>query len=316
MEPLVIIAALIAVLVAGALGAVLGTRIGHARAVAEHGTTVGDLQAARGRLDALESERARERDITERRHAAQLEEARADAQLRIAEERERGREVLAELQQDAQRRADEFAALSSAALERNSAVFLEQAEERLRRSQTEGAAELAKREAAVQQLVEPLSKSLDSVRGEVTAAEKARAEANAALAEQLHAMRTSSELLTLETRQLVTALRAPQVRGRWGELQLRRVVEAAGMLEHVDFTEQAHHATDEGALRPDMLVHLAGDKQVVVDAKVAFSGYLEAMEARDDATPRQAPRRARPPHARPHRPARLEGLLGGGAGEP
>ncbi|MGM1029100.1 MAG: DNA recombination protein RmuC [Actinomycetota bacterium] len=284
MEPLVIVAVLAAVLLAGALGAVLGMRVGLARAAGDHGATAAELQVARGRLDVLETERERERDITERRHAAQLEEARADAQRRIAEERDRGREVLAELQQDAQRRADEFAALSTAALERNSAVFLEQAEERLRRSQSEGAAELAKREAAVQQLVEPLSKSLDSVRGEVTAAEKARAEANAALSEQLHAMRTSSEQLTVETRQLVTALRAPQVRGRWGELQLRRVVESAGMLEHVDFTEQVHHATDDGALRPDMLVHLPGDKRVIVDAKVAFSGYLEAMEARDDAT--------------------------------
>ncbi|MCR8670834.1 DNA recombination protein RmuC [Agrococcus sp. HG114] len=284
MEPLILIAALAAVLVAGALGALLGVRIGAARASAQQATAAGELQAARSRLEVVEAERARERDVAERRHAAELEHVRAEAEQRVADERQRGREALAELQLDAQRRADEFAKLSSAALERNSALFLEQAEERLRRSQTEGAAELAKRERAVQQLVEPLSKSLDSVRSEVTAAEKARAEANAALAEQLHAMRSSSEQLTAETRQLVTALRAPQVRGRWGELQLRRVVEAAGMLQHVDFTEQAHHATDEGALRPDMLVHLPGDKQVIVDSKVAFAGYLEAMEATDDAT--------------------------------
>ncbi|WP_072314635.1 DNA recombination protein RmuC [Agrococcus sp. Marseille-P2731] len=277
MDPLIVVVALLAVVLAGGLGAWLGMRAGAARAS-------GALEATRSRLEMLEHERERERDMADRRHAAQLEEVRDEAQRRVADERERGREAIAELQADAQRRADEFAQLSRAALERNSAVFLEQAEERLRRSSSEGAAELAKREAAVQQLVEPLSKSLESVRGEVTAAEKARAEASAALAEQLQAMRSSSEQLSLETRQLVNALRAPQVRGRWGELQLRRVVEAAGMLEHVDFTEQAHHVTDDGALRPDMLVHLAGDKQIIVDAKVAFSGYLEAMEARDDAT--------------------------------
>ncbi len=284
MEPVIVVVALVAVLAAGALGVALGSRMGRARAAAEHAEAAAELQALRGRLEVVERERERERDVAERRHAAQLEEVRADAQRRVDEERERGREAIAELQADARRRADEFAQLSSAALERNSAVFLEQAEERLRRSQSEAAAELAKREAAVQRLVEPLSKSLEGVRGEVTAAEKARAEANAALAQQLQAMRASSEQLSLETRQLVNALRAPQVRGRWGELQLRRVVEAAGMLEHVDFSEQAHHATDEGALRPDMLVHLPGAKQVIVDAKVAFSGYLEAMEARDDAT--------------------------------
>ena len=279
-----LIAALAAVLAAGALGALLGARLGRDRAVAERAPTEVELHAARSRLEVIEAERARERESAERRHAAQLENVRADAEQRIADERQRGREAIAELQQDAQRRADEFAKLSSAALERNSALFLDQAEERLRRSQSEGAGELAKREQAVKQLVEPLAKSLESVRSEVTAAEKARAEANAALAEQLQAMRSSSEQLTTETRQLATALRAPQVRGRWGELQLRRVVEAAGMLQHVDFTEQAHHATDDGALRPDMLVHLPGDKQVIVDSKVAFAGYLEAMEARDDAT--------------------------------
>lgn len=282
MDPIVaVVIALIAALGAGALGAVLGQRAGHRMGAAASGA---EAQAAVGRLEVLEAERARERDVAERRHAAQLEEVRAEAERRVREERERGREAVAELQQDAARRADEFAALSRAALDRNSAVFLEQAEERLRRTQTEGAAELAKREAAVRSLVEPLARSLESVRGEVTAAEKARAEAGAAIAEQLHAMRSSSEQLTLETRQLVTALRAPQVRGRWGEMQLRRVVEAAGMVEHVDFTEQTHHPTDDGALRPDMLVHLPGDKRVVVDAKVAFHGYLEAMEARDDST--------------------------------
>jgi DNA recombination protein RmuC len=133
-------------------------------------------------------------------------------------------------------------------------------------------------------MVEPLTRVLDEVRAQVTAAEQARATGHAALGEQVRAMQQTSEQLRSETSRLVTALRASHVRGRWGELQLRRVVESAGMLEHVDFTEQAHHATDDGALRPDMLVHLPGDKQVIVDAKVAFSGYLEAMEARDDAT--------------------------------
>src|SRR5690606_38249173 len=104
-----------------------------------------------------------------------------------------------------------------------------------------------------------------------------------ALTEQVRAMRDTSEQLRTETGQLVSALRASQVRGRWGELQLRRVVEAAGMLEHVDFIEQALVTTDDGRQRPDMVVHLAGGKNVVVDAKLAFIGYLEAMETKDDA---------------------------------
>lgn len=285
MDPLLAIVLVIAVaVVAAAVGALVGLRLGRAGAAAARATAEADARAAREQLTAVTADRDRERDVAERRHAAQLEEVRAAAAERVREERERARAQLAEHQADATRRADEFARLSSAALERNSQLFLAQAEERLLRSQTEGAAELAKREEAVRMLVEPLATSLESVRGEVSAAEKARAEAGAALAEQLAAMRSSSEQLTLETRQLVTALRAPQVRGRWGELQLRRVVESAGMLPHVDFDEQTHTVTDAGALRPDMLVHLPGGKRVVVDAKVAFSGYLEAMEARDDAT--------------------------------
>jgi len=157
------------------------------------------------------------------------------------------------------------------------------AEERLRRSQEVGAADLAQQQDAVRRLVEPLTRTLDQVKAEVATAERARLEAHAALAEQLRAVRESSELLRSETGQLVTALRASQVRGRWGEVQLRRVVEAAGMLEHVDFVEQAHLATDDGARRPDMVVHLAGGKHVVVDAKVAVVGYLDAMQATDEA---------------------------------
>ncbi|WP_345435028.1 DNA recombination protein RmuC [Microbacterium gilvum] len=220
--------------------------------------------------------------------------AASDLEERIAQERHRGeqavlaarreaQERLAELRDDRRRLADEFDALSRRALQANAETFLTQAEERLRRSQGEGAAELRRRQEAVERLVEPIRQSLDTVHTSVATAERARADAAVALAEQLKVMRQASDSLGAETRRLVNALRAPQVRGRWGELQLRRVVEAAGMLNHVDFAEQEHHAGDDGALRPDLVVHLAGDKTVVVDAKVAFSGYLEAMEAADDA---------------------------------
>src|SRR5690606_35923135 len=205
-------------------------------------------------------------------YVRRLAEVREEADADLAAERARAAERLEELRADQKRLAVEFDALSRRALEANSKVFLQQAEERLKRSQSEGAAELQKRQEAVQQLIEPIQKTLDTVKTEMSTAEKARIEAHAALAEQLQFMRQSSETLGSETRNLVNALRAPQVRGRWGELQLRRVVEAAGMLNHVDFDEQLHHTTDDGALRPDLVVHLAGDKRVVVDSKVAFNG--------------------------------------------
>jgi DNA recombination protein RmuC len=112
-------------------------------------------------------------------------------------------------------------------------------------------------------------------------------------------MRTTSEQLQKETTQLVTALRAPQVRGRWGEMQLERAVEAAGMTEHIDYVTQATVAGPDGRLRPDLIVRLVGGKNVVVDSKVAFSAYLEAMEARDEAT-RASRMKAHARHLRDH----------------
>ncbi|PFG20418.1 DNA recombination protein RmuC [Serinibacter salmoneus] len=227
--------------------------------------------------EALSAEQQRAADqlaATERRHQAEQERMRADHA-----------QALESLRADTKRMSDEFEALSAKALAANAKSFLEQAEERLKRTEQASAAELAKREEAVKQLVEPLTRTLGDVKAEMTEAEKARLAAHTALAEQVKGMQVSSEQLRAETNQLVTALRAPQVRGAWGEMQLRRTVEIAGMVEHVDFEEQVQ--VEGGALRPDLVVTLPDGKQIVVDAKVAFNGYLEAMEARDDETRRQ-----------------------------
>ncbi|UFU07460.1 DNA recombination protein RmuC [Ruania halotolerans] len=214
-------------------------------------------------------------------------------------ERKRATERLDEMRADAKRMSDEFEALSAKVLAQTQEAFFTQAEERFARAQEVSAAELAKREEAVRTLVEPLTRTLTEVKSGMDAAEKSRTEAHATLAEQVTQMRSDSEYLRQETSQLVTALRAPQVRGRWGELQLRRVVEAAGMLEHVDFVEQESVTTDDGVLRPDMIVTLPGEKRVVVDAKVAFSGYLEAMESREDSV-RTERLKAHARHVREH----------------
>ena len=122
--------------------------------------------------------------------------------------------------------------------------------------------------------------------------EKEREAAYAGLREQVSAMRSSSEQLRGETKQLVNALRAPQVRGRWGELQLERIVQLAGMVEHCDFSTQVTGQGEQGGVRPDMVVRLAGGKQVVVDAKVPFAAYLEAVESHrpGPCTPSGSPR--------------------------
>ncbi len=141
---------------------------------------------------------------------------------------------------------------------------------------------IAQNNSAFSQLVAPIRESLHKVEAQVSEVERDRVEAYATLRQQVHHMHQTSEQLRVETSQLVSALRAPQVRGRWGEHQLRRIVEVSGMLEHCDFTEQTTSTTVDGTLRPDMVVTLAGGKNVVVDAKVPFSAYLEAMESRDE----------------------------------
>ncbi|KSW29585.1 DNA recombination protein RmuC [Cellulomonas sp. B6] len=207
---------------------------------------------------------------------------------RAADDRVRAAEVdaaraRAHLEAERAGAGDRFRALADEALAATSEQFLALAHQRLAAEHQTQAGELAQREQAVRAMVEPLGRTLDQVRAEIVAAERARAEGNAALGEQVRAMRDASEQLRGETGRLVTALRSSQVRGRWGEVQLRRVVEAAGMLAHVDFVEQEQVRTDDGLLRPDMVVRLAGGKHVVVDAKVAFLGYLEATETDDEA---------------------------------
>ncbi|HWS56898.1 MAG TPA: DNA recombination protein RmuC [Actinotalea sp.] len=237
-----------------------------------------------------------------RRTSAAVQDARlAQAELRAQLEAERrlGAERLAALREDERRLGDQFRSVAAEALAANNAQFLGLAEQRLRSTEQAHDAALAGREQAVRALVDPLTKVLDQVRSDLTTAEQARATGHAALGEQVRAMRETSDLLRSETGQLVTALRSSQVRGRWGELQLRRVVEAAGMLDHVDFAEQHTVRSDDGVARPDMVVHLSGGKQVVLDAKVAFLGYLEAVQATDDAV-RSARLAAHARHLRKH----------------
>lgn len=236
------------------------------------------------------------------RAAARLREADAQVACARAEldaERRVGATRVAALEEDRRRLADQFRAVAADALAANNDQFLGLAEQRLRTAGQAQDAALAERERAVRALVEPLARALDEVRAQVGAAEQARAAGGSALTEQVRAMREASEALRSETGRLVTALRSSHVRGRWGELQLRRVVEAAGMLEHVDFVEQASARTDDGTLRPDMVVHLAGGKHVVLDAKVALLAYLDAMAADDDAV-RSERLRAHARHVRKH----------------
>jgi DNA recombination protein RmuC len=219
----------------------------------------------------------------ERLRRAESEAAGATAALRSERESGAQREQLltrrdAELKQA-------FQALSADALARNNEQFVALAEGRIKEATAALAAradgDATARAQAIGKLLDPVAATLQRVEGQLRSVEKDRESAYAGLREQVSAMRFSSEQLQNETKQLVNALRAPQVRGRWGELQLERIVQLAGMVEHCDFSTQVTAQGEDGGIRPDMVVHLAGGKQVVVDAKVPFAAYLEAVESRD-----------------------------------
>ena len=181
--------------------------------------------------------------------------------------------------------ADAFKALSAQALDSTSTTFLKLAKAELGQFQVQARGELEAREKAVDALVQPIKESLTKVDGKIEQLERTRLNAYSSLNEQLRSLvETHLPLLRSETANLVKALRQPTVRGRWGELQLKRVVELAGMLEHCDFVEQPTADGEDGRQRPDVIVKLPGGRQIVIDAKVPIAAYLDAHEAVDDGT--------------------------------
>jgi DNA recombination protein RmuC len=231
------------------------------------GAAVGYLYA-RGRLAADVA------DASARAHAAEQRAALVDSHL-----------------------AERFEALSAQALDASTARFLEVAEGRLRAANATAAGELETRRAAVDHLIGPLKETLARVEDQLRESDAARTRSHAALAEQVSIARQTSEQLRDQTQALVTALRRPEARGRWGELQLRRVVELAGMSARCDFDEQV--SAGDGTLRPDLVVRLAGGKNIVVDSKVSLAAYLEAAQS-DDQDVRAARMDAHARHLREH----------------
>jgi DNA recombination protein RmuC len=179
-----------------------------------------------------------------------------------------------------------FQALSAEALNTNNQAFLELAETRLREARTQATADLDARRVAVDALLTPMAKTLEQVDREIRESERRRLESSAQLLQRLASLDTTGQDLRSQTARLVDALRRPGVRGRWGELQLKRVVELAGMVEHCDFIEQQtiDACDSERRMRPDVIVNLPGGKHVVIDAKAPLDAYLKALDAPDETT--------------------------------
>ena len=176
-----------------------------------------------------------------------------------------------------------FADLSNRSLQANSDTFLKLAEQRMETQQERAKGELNEREKAVEALVKPIRDALEASQKQISELEKSRSEAYGGIKSQLEEMQLNQKSLTQETHNLVNALRRPEVRGRWGEITLRRLVELAGMVEHCDFVEQVHTQSDGQIIRPDMVVRMPDQRELVVDVKTPLDAYLSAAEAKDDA---------------------------------
>jgi DNA recombination protein RmuC len=229
-----------------------------------------------------EADTARQAHAAEQQAAAGLRAEVVRLETTLELERRSTQEKLAFLNNATAELSNTFKALSAESLQQQAESFVTLATTALHKSQAEAAGALERKHDAVANLVTPLQESLQRVDTRIRELENARQQAYGSLAEQVRSLITTQEKLQAETGNLVKALRAPAVRGRWGEMQLRRVAEMAGMVAHCDFIEQATVPAEHGRLRPDMVVKLPGAKQVVVDAKTPLQAYLDAVDAVDE----------------------------------
>jgi DNA recombination protein RmuC len=221
-----------------------------------------------------------------RTSALRRELAVKDAELRGQAVSDRERDRTLELA--AERLRSAFGELADRQFQSHTATFLKLARESLN-TQSEGyKADLAAREQSIEQLVRPIREALARAEKQLLELDQSRRETHGSISAQLEAVAASQHALSAETRNLVSALRRPEVRGQWGEISLRRLVELAGMVEHCDFVSQSHQPTETGAVRPDMVIHLPEARDLVVDVKTPLDAYLEATEAATDADRRAA----------------------------
>ena len=211
-----------------------------------------------------------------------LKEKHAALETVIEKERTATQEKLQLLEEAREKLTDTFQALSASALRNSQESFLELAKATLGKFQEGASRDLELRQKEVKQLVEPVRQSLEKFDKHIQEMEQLRQKAYGGLSQQVDSLMTAQQQLHKETANLVMALRTPQVRGRWGELTLRRVAELAGMMKYCDFYEQETKDTEDGRLRPDMVVRLPNEKQIVVDSKAPLLAYLEALEAQTE----------------------------------
>lgn len=252
-----------------------------------------ESQRAEATVDELRNQLDRERQEVSlvRRELAEAQQARIAAETRIDDTTKQLADQKVLLDHARQELIHSFQALSGEALKQNNEAFLKLAAVSFEALHAKAEGDLAQRQQAIDGLVRPLYESLQRYDEQIRLLEQSRQSAYGGLDQHLKSLAESHQRLQQETGNLVKALRAPTVRGQWGEITLRRVAELAGMVDHCDFVEQQSVTGEDGRLRPDMVVQLPGGRQIIVDAKTVLSAYLDAHEAQDDATRAEALRR-------------------------
>lgn len=275
------ILSLVIFLVGAGLGAAAGWFLLQTRASS---VNAAELATLKERLEGKESELQKLRDAVDGEVAEHRRAREESVQLKAALEGERraAQERKDSFKQAAEELSEKFKALSRDALKDNNQSFLDLAHSTLQRFQQGAKGDLELKQKAIDELVRPLKESLERVDSKIGELEKTRVGAYSELREQVKALATSQSQLQAETSNLVNALRAPHVRGRWGEIQLRRVVELAGMLQYCDFVEQETVVTSDGRIRPDVIIRLPGNRTIVIDAKVPFDAFYESISTNDD----------------------------------
>jgi DNA recombination protein RmuC len=219
------------------------------------------------------------------RRQSGLQNEITELRVTLDSERASARERQALLEQARQQLGESFQSLAGRALRENSEEFLKLARENMEKFQVQASGQLSEKEKAIDSMLKPVREALERTERQVRLMEHERKEAYGALHKQIEGMAQTQQTLQSETRNLVQALRRPEVRGQWGEMTLKRLAELAGMVEHCDFYEQEHTRSDEGAaVRPDMIVRMPDGRDIVVDVKTPLDAYISAVEAADDAT--------------------------------
>lgn len=276
-----ILIGIVVLLLGSAVGAVLAWLLLKTRAAA---VMAAELATLKERLAGKEGELHKLHDSLQKEVVDHKSTRSENSQLQaeLQGERRAAQERMSSFNKATEELAERFKALSRDALKDNNQSFLQLAHATLEKFQENAKGDLEFRQKAIDQLVKPLKESLEKVDGKIGEIEKERAGAYSQLREQVKALATSQVQLQAETGNLVKALRTPHIRGRWGEIQLRRVVEMAGMLQYCDFVEQETVMTEDGRIRPDLIVRLPGNRTIVVDAKVPFDAFYESISTTDD----------------------------------